>query len=183
MRFLFLILLMCSGCLPAKDDGGVIDMGVVESGVIDVETPAESKDERPFVNVYSTENCPPCRRLKQDVDRLTPAELGELPFVFVFTEENPAWVTGFPTLHWETPDGWVSVTGWNGLDKFLEAYGKPLSGSKKKDDITSQSEPSTANKSSPSSSASEQHSSETAAETTSSQSATESSSSYRKRRR
>lgn len=94
-------------------------------------------DERPEVRVYTTENCPPCLRLKHEIAGLSNEESAELPVRFRQVAEVPEWVTGFPTLHWETADGWVSTEGWNGLDKFLETYRKPVSSSKKKDGTTS----------------------------------------------
>ena len=107
--------------------------------------PVAPVDKRPEVFVYSmdpVENCPPCVKLKKEVSGLSSEELADLPFRFNFDTPAPEWVELFPTLHWETPEGWAKIEGWNGLDDFMKAYRKPLS-SKKKDGITSQSEPST----------------------------------------
>ncbi len=147
--------------------------------------PVAPVDKRPEVFVYSmdpVENCPPCVKLKKEVSELSSEELADLPFRFNFDTPAPGWVELFPTLHWETPEGWAKIEGWNGLDDFMKAYRKPLS-SKKKDGITSQSELSTEINSSISSSASGQKSEGPAEQTQLSQQDTGSNSSYRKRRR
>lgn len=197
--FLALLTLLILGCSPVDSEpeeyidlsfapppASTVAEEVIATPEATVEVPPVAPvDKRPEVFVYSmvpVENCPPCVKLKKEVSELSSEELADLPFRFNFDTPAPEWVELFPTLHWETPEGWAKIEGWNGLDDFMKAYRKPLS-SKKKDGITSQSEPSTEINSSNSSLASEQKLDDTAGQTQSSPQDTGSSLSYRKRRR
>lgn len=45
----------------------------------------------------------------------------------VVVKEAPAWVTSFPTFHWENEKGWRQLAGWkpNSLQILYESLGQP----------------------------------------------------------
>jgi len=204
-QILALLILFFSGCSPVDSEPEeYIDLASASppaSSVVEVEpTPSTpiaeeappapvEEEKRPYVTVFIDPvkgRCPPCDRLKEWRQSLTAEQEEKLPFDLHLCTDRPEWLESYPTFYWETSDEkWWSYQGWTNIEDFIKVWEQSLSlsSSKKKDDITSQSEPSIANNSSPSSSASEQHSSGTAEAMPSSQSATASGSSFRKRRR
>ena len=75
------------------------------------------------VQVFSRKACPPCERMKKDLDSMRDVVL------FVDDDEQtwPAWVAnvlqqqpdkGFPVWRWRSANGWKYHTGWDGTAKF-----------------------------------------------------------------
>ena len=77
------------------------------------------KDERPMVTVYTVENCPPCKRLKDDKDKLPVNPSFQAP-----TEDVKKWVDekpndrGYPVIHYKRGDKWFYHSGYLGVDDF-----------------------------------------------------------------
>lgn len=99
---------------------------------------------KPVVIYYCAENCPPCIALENDICGLTDDQIEQLPFRFSKDGRNPDWVESFPALHWKTKQGWVSISGWHGIDQFREIWEKSqgLVGGKKKESTSSRLDPS-----------------------------------------
>lgn len=77
------------------------------------------------VNVYSAPFfCPPCESLKRD--------MAKFPLIQWVEAAAPAWVTSYPTVHWQTESGqWRSYSGWTDsasfekeLQRFNPAFAK-----------------------------------------------------------
>lgn len=187
MRFLFLVLLMFSGCLPAEDDGGVIDMGAAEATAVEVDVPAEVKDERPSVSVFLDPvegRCRPCKEVSKWWDSLSSEQKSSLPFAVHFCTDYPDWIEAYPTFYWEAGGEWWKHEGWSGPESFIKTFEQsiPVSSGKKKDGIASQSEQSAEINSSILSSESEPKSGDTVAVMPSSPWGVEQGLSSRKRR-
>ena len=77
------------------------------------------------VQVFARKVCPPCERMKRDLDTMKDVVL------FVDDDEQtwPAWVVnvlqqqpdkGFPVWRWRSANGWKYHTGWDGVPKFQQ---------------------------------------------------------------
>ena len=79
--------------------------------------PTEQASRRPVVRVYSCANCPACEQLHADAKAADfPAELQEIPVA-------PAWITAYPTLHWQGRNGhWYQHVGWRGRRDFQAVF-------------------------------------------------------------
>lgn len=74
---------------------------------------AQRPAQRTVVYVYHTTGCPHCRQQQRDESALPEIDFQHRP--------APAWVTRFPTLHWQdptSPTGWRQQRGWYGPEKF-----------------------------------------------------------------
>lgn len=75
-------------------------------------------DSRPVVNLYSLcTGCAACDQLQAD------AQQPGFPVRLELRPVAPAWVTAYPTLHWQGSDGkWYQQVGWRGTADFSARF-------------------------------------------------------------
>lgn len=84
----------------------------------DTETQGSAQPEiakRPLVWCYTTPGCGPCEQAKRELSG------AKLPFDVRFTENAPAWVDRFPTMHWNDSKGvGRKSVGWIGVQSLTQ---------------------------------------------------------------
>ena len=74
----------------------------------------------PEMVAYSTAGCPPCAVAKREL-----AAAKDLPFRVTWKDSAPAWVTAYPTFHWQASgEDWRQRDKWDGVEKLVQMWRK-----------------------------------------------------------
>ncbi len=106
-----------------KPDGsGVASTGLGRHGfrwlADEEDAGASAASDLPEIVAYSSAGCAPCAVAKREL-----AAAKDLPFRVTWKDAAPAWVTAYPTFHWQVSgDDWRQRDKWDGIEKLVEIW-------------------------------------------------------------